>query len=453
MSLAIGRRGLLLGAAAGLSAFAGARPLRGEAPPGPAPRLVVILQNNGTQQRSFWPGASFTSPILAPLLDDPAIASRCRLVKRVFVPIDANGTDANEHDMGFARMLTGERLLSVGGKPFGGARSVDQIVARAFGEESLALAVLASEVEPFPKLGYDHRRSFSYVAPGVHKVPYVDMVQAFDRFFAPPAPLDAPTRRRLLARKSVLDTSLEGLARLRERVPPHEREKLERHADAVREVERGLVRDLEGRPGKGALSPHRPARPASVEPAALESREHRIPELVGTAMDLVGAAVASGAARVSTVQLGYGGGKWRFSWEGVDMDLHGECAHRDTSDEGSSPENTDRLVRANRWYASQVARLVKKLAAIPETADTSVLDHTLVVWVNEMGRGDHSLENVPVVLLGGSALPGLGPGGRVVDTGERQPFQRLGCTILRAMGQKADGFGDLPSCGPFAGLV
>lgn len=449
-----GRRPLLFGGATGLASLFLGPLLRGDPRPGPQPRLVLIMQNNGTQQSNYWPREGFTSPILEPLLSEPSIAKKCRFVKGVSVPFDTSGTDGNEHDVGFARMFTGAKLVSVGGHPYGGARSVDQTVARAFREDSLALAVLASAVEPFPKVGFDHRRSFSYVAPGVHNPPFVDMLQAYERFFAPPPALAPDMRARLLSKKSALDASLADLARLRSRVPDLDREKLDRHAEAIRDVERGLVRELEGRRGLGASSPYRPEMPKDFasDPAALVTHERAIPELVGTAMDLCAAAIASSAARVCTVQLGYGGGKWKFGWEGYDVDLHGEVAHRDTSDQGSSPENTAHLVKANRWYASQIARLVSKLDSIPETDGSTVLDHTLVVWANEFGRGDHSLQNIPIALLGGSALPGLGAGGRTIDVGV-QPFQRLGCTILRAMGIPSRGFGDLPECGPFQGLA
>jgi len=112
----------------------------------PLKRLVLFMQNNGTQQANFWPTSGFTSSILSPLLGDPRIAQKTNLVKGVYIPRDAHGTDGNEHDMGFARMFTGERLLSIGGKPWGGGPSVDQILARSWGIDSLALAVLTSAV-------------------------------------------------------------------------------------------------------------------------------------------------------------------------------------------------------------------------------------------------------------------------------------------------------------------
>jgi hypothetical protein len=97
-----------------------------------------------------------------------------------------------------------------------------------------------------------------------------------------------------------------------------------------------------------------------------------------------------------------------------------------------------------------VARLAAALDAVPEGSGT-MLDNTLVVWANEQGRGDHSLDNIPIVLIG-KAGGAIASSGRIIDLGP-QVFNRLGCTILNVMGQTAAGFGDVPDCGPFQGLL
>jgi len=447
------RRQFLYGLGGGLALAALPRRLRAYQPGVRPRRLVLVMQNNGTQQANFWPVASggFTSPILDPLLSNPRIAQRSIVVRGVAVPSDANGTDGNEHDMGFARMWTGERLLNLGGHPWGGGPSVDQIVARPTGRPALTLAVHASSIRPYPKPGFEHRRSFCYVAPGVHRLPTLDPFVAYTRLFWDGSHFDAQTQRRLVLRKSALDVAAADLRELGSRLGPSERAKLDAHAQALRTVEDRLSDQLAGRPGPGATCGAKPALPrdfTDTAPALLVDDESAVPDLVRNHLDLIVAALACDVTRVATLQLGYAGGNWKFDWIGIGEDHH-LLAHKDRSDAGNDPIVTEKIVRLNRWYAGQVAYLARALDAIPDGSG-SLLDQTLIVWANEFGRGDHNQDNVPIVFIGGAGF-GMPAGGRLVDLG-RQPFQRVGCTTLRALGFPVSGFGDLPDCGPLSGL-
>jgi len=178
----------------------------------PAPkRLVLLMQNNGTQQKNFWPDPTLSSPIVDALFNDPKtgqdnrLRSKTNLIKGVSVPYDPNGTSGNAHDIGFARIFTGEKLVSVAGQPWGGGASVDQILAKQWGGDSLTLAVLASEIEAFPKAGFDHRRSFSYLGPATLKYPREDPLDAFHQLFPTPGGPSLPQRLKL--RQSVLDAA------------------------------------------------------------------------------------------------------------------------------------------------------------------------------------------------------------------------------------------------------
>jgi hypothetical protein len=428
-----------------------ARMLRAESTGATPPkRLVVFMQNNGTQRANFWPNADLSSPILDSLfLDadsqaDNGLKAKTTLIKGMYVPRDANGTNGNEHDIGFARMFTGEKLISVGGQPWGGGISADQMLARDWGVETFTTAVLASQVEPHPKPGFDHRHSFSYLGPGTLKYARVDPLDAYRYLFSAPSTGGLDVAQRVRLRQSVLDAVSANLTDISTRLGPAERHKLDYHLTAIRDVERRLSSSASC---GTTLAP--PPDYLTMDPNAELNEDTYIPQMVDNLIDLAVMALKCGMTRIASVQFGYGGGKWRFAWKGIDMNCHDDVAHYDTSDEGRSPENTARLVLVNQYYASRVARLATALDAVPEGSGT-MLDNTLVVWANEFGRGDHSMDNVPVVLIGkaGGALPA---GARVIDRGP-QVFNRLGCTVLNLLGHATPGFGDVPDCGVFDGL-
>jgi hypothetical protein len=447
------RRTFLLGIGAGMGLLALPRRMRAARPNGPPRRLVIIMQNNGTQPENFWPApGTFRSPILDGLVGNPRIASLTTVVRGVRVESDANDTDGNEHDMGFGRMWTGERLLSVAGHPWGGAQSIDQIVAQGSGMPSLNQAIYTSSIHPYPKPGFQHRRSYCYVAPGVHMLPTLDPLLSYQNlFWTGSAQLTPEVRRRLQLRQSALDVATAELRDLQSRLGSAERIKLDAHATAIRSVESRLSDQLAGRPGPGATCGARPAVPRDYQntaPELLIDDESAIPDLLRTQMDLTVAAFACDTTRVATLQLGYAGGNWKFDWLGIGEDHHA-LAHLDKTDSVVDPAVIQKIAKLNRWYAEQVAYLAAALDAIPDGHGT-LLDHTLIVWASEFGRGDHNQTNVPIVFVGGAG-GALRSGGRVVDAGE-QPFQRVGCTTLRLMGYDVAGFGNLPTCGPLQGL-
>ena len=128
-------------------------------------------------------------------------------------------------------------------------------------------------------------------------------------------------------------------------------------------------------------------------------------------------------------------------------DQHHELSHE--PDSNNSARN--KLITINNFFATQLRYLIGKLSEVQEGNGT-MLDNTLIVWGNELGKGNsHSHHPVPIVLAGGAA--GYFRMGRNLDVGDVD-INRLLVSTLQYMGLEDESFGNLDSGnGPLPGLV
>ena len=78
---------------------------------------------------------------------DNGLKAKTNIIRGLQVTNDV-ATNGNQHDTGFARMFTGAKLMPTSdGAPWGGAASIDQIVANDWKVQSVTTAVYASESE------------------------------------------------------------------------------------------------------------------------------------------------------------------------------------------------------------------------------------------------------------------------------------------------------------------
>jgi hypothetical protein len=454
-----------------------ARTLRADNPV-PPKRLVIVMQNNGTKRCNFWPAAPSPGASVYPITNTPILTSlftndgvtdnglraKTNLLRGLQVTNHVV-TNGNEHDVGFARMFTGAQLMPTpDGAPWGGAKSVDQILADDWNVRSLTTAVYASEILARPKKGFDHRRSFSYVAPQTLNLPTVDPLTAYANTF--PQTGGPSAAERLALRKSVLDSVAGDLQAISARLGPDDHRKLDFHLTAVRDAETKIAGLLGSQGGCAGALPPRDFKSIGPGFANNESNlETYVPAMLEAMVALVGAAIKCGLTRVASVQMGYGGGSWKFGWSGINTDHHGNVAHHDMADDeaGTAADPSDqiattaRVTTINQYYADLVRKLALDLDAAPDQGGT-VLDNTLVVWANEFGRGDHQLTDIPAVLIG-LVGNGIAKGGNVYDRapdrgGPRPPsfvpHNVLGYHILNALGHATPGFGDIADMSPYA---
>ena len=133
-----------------------------------------------------------------------------------------------------------------------------------------------------------------------------------------------------------------------------------------------------------------------LEPGVKKDNDN-IPRISKMQIDLMVNSFAADFARVATLQFTNSVGGARMRWLGVNEGHH-ELSHEPDSDDKAQ----DKLTKINNWFCEQLAYLAKRLAETPEPGGSgSLLDNTLIVWTNELGKGNsHTLDNIPFVLVG-----------------------------------------------------
>jgi hypothetical protein len=261
----------------------------------------------------------------------------------------------------------------------------------------------------------------------------------------------------LALRKSVLDSVSGDLQEISGRLGPDDNHKLDFHLTAVREAETKLS-NLMTNHGTCA-SATQPKDYKSLAPGFANyelNLETYVPDMIDAMVGMIGAALKCGLTRVGSMQFGYGGGKWKWAWEQIGINHHDSIAHLDTIDDpgttATALQTTAWVTTINQYYASVIRKLAIELQSSPEGAG-NMLDNTLIVWSNEMGRGDHRLEDIPAVMIG-LVGNGIKQGGKVYDLvaarGSQQPHNILGYHMLNALGHSTQGFGDIADMSSYA---
>ena len=444
-AFSLSRRAALggLGSLAALPLLDAMFPGRARAAGGPAPayprRFVVFFSSCGTIASSWAPTGGERdfqlSPILAPL--EPF---RDDIV--VIQGVDQQGGGAGAgHQAGMGGVLTGNGLNpgpfgAGGGNTSGWASSlsVDQRIANAIGNDTAFKSVeLGVQVGPADNLG-----RMCYAGSNRPIPPQDNPYRAFDRVFADLTRDPAELARMRAHRLSVLDRVAGRFNRLSARLGAADRQKMEAHLGSIRDIEARLA--VVPAPRAACQIP---ALDAGLDLAANDS----FPRIGQLQMDLLVMALACDLTRVASLQWSRSASPVRFTWLHID-ELHHDLSHHGDND----TDAVDKLTRINRWYAEQFAYLIGRLKQIPEGEGT-LLDNTVVLWCNELAKGNlHNLVDAPYVLAGraGGALAT----GRSLRYDGRVPHNNLLLSLIHAMGLDDSSFGNPDWCtGPLAGLL
>jgi Protein of unknown function (DUF1552) len=391
-------------------------------------RLVVMFSPNGVVPSAFWPdeeGDEFTlKESLTPL--EP-FRDYTLIVNGV---CDRVRGDGDNHMRGIGCLLTGAELFPgnvQGGShtPAGWASgiSIDQEIKNHLQKEPATRTRFGSlEFGVMVPDRADTWTRMVYAGPNKPVAPIDDPYQMFAKLYG------RVKDRELL--KSVLDDVGDDLRKVGARLSAEDRRLLDEHATFVREMEQELKAAKDGAVGHAV---------PELEPGVKAANDN-IPRISKMQIDLLVNSFAADFARVATLQYTNSVGQARMRWLGIDEGHH-ELSHLPDNDDKAQ----DKLTRINKWFCEQLAYLAKRLKETSEPGGGgTLLDNTLVVWTNELGKGNsHTLDNIPFVLVGN----GLDfRTGRSVKY-SKVPHNRLLLSLAHGMGHPIEKFGNPDFCG------
>jgi hypothetical protein len=392
----------------------------------PAKRFIGVFSANGTIPSAFFPNQ--TGPdnpltlgpecrILAPLA---AYKSKMMVLKGVDMLSTVPNKPGGPHMKGPGAMLTGGTLLP---GPFTGSEGPAGYADRVSLDQVIATRQAAMPGAPkFPSLefgvrieGQEPLRYISYRGASMPNTAVDDPWMIYNRIFANAGMTDAQLARTLADRKSVVDFLKDDVSRLSKRFTAADRSRLDAHLAGIQSIEKQLT--------TGVQTCATPTLPARIDPRNMDN----FPKIATIQMDLMMLALTCGMTNVATFMFA-NADSWQFyPWLGINEEHH-TMSHAGDMDTATN----EKLVKINIWHAEQIKYMVDKLAAATEADGSSMLDNSLLLWGNEIGRGNtHTYQDIPWMLLGGAG--GTLKMGRYLQF-NRQPHNNMLASIAQAFG-------------------
>jgi hypothetical protein len=389
-------------------------------------RMVVMFSPNGVIPGAFWPdevGEKFTlKESLKPL--EP-FQDRTLVLHGV---CDKVRGDGDNHMRGIGCLLTGVELYPgniQGGSdtPAGWASglSIDQEIKHHLQDDTATRTRFGSlEFGVMVPDRADTWTRMVYAGPNKPVTPIDDPYQMFAKLYG------KMKDRELLV--SVLDDVKDDLKKVSGAVSPDDRRLLDEHATFVREMEQ----ELRSTADMGHAVPQ-------LDPGVKHEND-QIPRTSKMQIDLLVNSFANDFARLATLQMTNSVGGAKMRWIGVDEGHH-ELSHEPDSNDKA----VDKLTRINKWWCEQLAYLAKRLAETPEPGGQgSLLDNTVLLWTNELGKGNsHTLDNIPFVLVGNGLDFKMGRSLKL----PKVPHNRLLLALAHGFGHHIEKFGNPDFCG------
>ena len=306
--------------------------------------------------------------------------------------------------------------------------TADQIAAKQIGQEtqlpSLELAMDLLQTVGQCDNGYAcvYQNNLSWSSPTTPLPAEAHPRIVFESLFGEGGSM-ADRQAALRKKASLLDWFNEDIARLKRKIGPADRARVNHYLDTVREVER-RIQKAEADAADNPLPDL--DRPVGV-PASYADHARLM-------FDLQVLALQGDVTRVITFQLARETSNRTYPEIGV-SDPHHPLSHH-----GNDAEKIAKMAKINAFHVSLFAEFLAKLKATPEGNGT-LLDHSLYLYGSGMGNPNvHDHTNLPILVAGGAA--GGMKGGRHIRFDKPTPLANLHLTLLDKVGVRLDSFAD-----------
>ena len=436
-----------LGATIALPFLESLRPvgaLAGTTPSGKAPvRMAFMFVPNGAHMPDWTPtseGADFDLPWIL----DPLQPYKNDLIVLSGLAQDhgrANGDGGGDHARSAGSWLTGAQPLKSEGSQIRVGVSVDQVAARAIGNQT-RFASMELGLEPGRQggkcdTGYScaYSNNISWRDETTPMTREINPRLVFERLFANELPHEQGEsyQRRKLFRKSILDFVMEDAKSLSSKVGGHDREKIDQYLTAVRDIEQRVERAQQMVAANTAV-----AQGYEIPDGIPESYE----EHARIMCDMMVLAFQADVTRICTFMLANEGSNRSYRNIGV-SDGHHTLSHH----QGDRAKHA-KIREINKFHIRQLAYVLNKLKSIPE-GDGNLLDNSMIVYGAGIGDGDrHNHDDLPLLMAGGGG--GTLATGRHLRFRQDTPMCNLFVSMLERVGTPVPSFGD--STGALRGL-
>lgn len=408
---------------------------------------IFVRQGNGVAQETFdgeperfWPSFGPGPLTQANLMADSnralselaAHASKLTFVRGINFAFPGNGCG---HSGGGNQVLTAAQvsLDPSGNESKSMGESIDNRISVELGgagEEPLTLYAGR-------KYGYLDE-VLSYRGPlqlrAAERNPFTVYMDLFGLSEVDPEVLEAIRARR----KSVNDLVRSQMQTLLARgdLAATDRQRLDLHFQSIRDLETGIVCGLSDEQ-VGAIDATQ----------AILDDDTQIDAVIRAHFDIIALAMACGARRSATLQIGSGNDGTQYFVDGAQQKSFHKISHRIDSDGDMGPPipNADVLHHLiDRKLLGTFNHLLDKLAAY-ELPNGSLLDYGVACFTNDLSNKWHSYENVPYILAGSAG--GFLKTGVYVDAGDvanNKILNTIGAAVgcRNGGGEPLDDFGD-----------